>query len=195
MRWGFRSSAVMVDAKDNRRRKWLRLLLIGSAVLVVVGFEIASASPFLQRWIARADAIILRLNVGSDFPSVDRLDSLQWGVIAQKAAGALAERNATIRHVITFLIALLSLALGYLILRSMLEMAASKKNQPLNGSLNHQADKNAAGALFYFTLGEPAASKENYKTSTIDPREYVLGIDLAAEEFTITVRPESEWEL
>jgi hypothetical protein len=190
-------SAVMVDAKKNRRRKWLGLLLIGSAVLVVVGFEIGPIKPFFQRWVDQGDSTIFSLNFGqSDFPSLDRLDSLEWRVIAQRAVRAFAQSDAPLQHIITFLIALLSVALAYFALRTMLDRVAGKKIKKLNGYPNHQADNNAAAARFYFTLGEPAASKEEpVRASAIDPREYELGIDLSTEEFAITATLESEWKL
>jgi hypothetical protein len=194
--------AVTGNPKENRGRKWLPLLVVASAILIVAGF--------LRAGFVKTDgraATTLLINIGSAFPSVDRLDSLQWGGIAQEAAGAFGDRNAMIGHTITFLLGLVSCALGYVVLRSIRDVAAAKESdgrrktedRPLKqvgGHLDHQADDKAAAPAF--TLGEPTGSKDDYNPALrIEPREYELGIDPSEEQFTVarssTLEP--EWKL
>jgi hypothetical protein len=130
----------------------------------------------------------LVLSVRSDFPSLDHLGSLQWGLVAQQAAAALAEGNAAFRVAITCLIALLSCGLGYIVLRSMITHAPAKQAENSNSGVGRSGTDVPA---FCFALRESVGAKKDHGSSDIESREYELGIEFASGRTSTT---EPEWK-
>jgi hypothetical protein len=191
----FKSRAVAGDPKENRRRKWLPVLVLAAAVLIAAASKVATANRFLQGQVVKTGGYISALLVDrrSDFPSLDRGDSLRWGVVAQQAAAAFGQRNVIVGHIITFLLVTLSCGLGFVVLRNIRDVAAAKGSRKGNGYLNPEADEKKN-----FTLGEATGAKDDHNTVfRIEPREYELGIDPSGDQFT-TAQPstlEPEWKL
>jgi hypothetical protein len=183
--------------RQNPRRRWLPLVVL-VLVLTAAGFKVVSSTGFLAKAIAIKDghaATTLLVELQSDFPSLDRLDSVQWAVAVHQAAGAFVQRNVIVGHVITFVLAILTCGLGYVALRSFRDMAAARGITKSNDSFSGKAGGEAPVA---FVLGEPIVRKDDHNSGfRIEPREYELGIDASEDQLTLAraAALEPEWKL